>query len=161
MLGCVLHNQKGTAQKINAGSAKKVCAWVSCDRVVVLDVSGDPLNDIKEARVSYNPRVAPHWVVDGVDADGATIDEIVSVGRSLYRSSTLFGRLERLQGLKEKIDGYHALLADGLLTEGDCGDEIGSLLAHEDADTYHAAHDYVFESFKKFEKNPCQQSDRL
>jgi hypothetical protein len=83
MKGCTLKNRRGTAEKIFAGQNKKVCAWVMCYEVEIAETVVAMPHD-KLTKVSFNPRVAPHWVVDGVNADGFMFGEIVSIGRSLY-----------------------------------------------------------------------------
>ena len=58
-----------------------------------------------------------------------------------------------LQEIKDKIDGYHCLQADGHLSEGDCGDAICDLIGRKDGPNalfYDEAFDYVFESYCKF-----------
>ena len=54
-----------------------------------------------------------------------------------------------LQEIKDKIDGYHCLLADGHLSAGDCDDAIGDLTRHLNAKDCDEAHDYVWESYCK------------
>ena len=61
--------------------------------------------------------------------------------------------ISKLQDLKEKIDGFHSQVADGIISAGDCSDSVGALIGREDgqnADIYHELHDYVVESMKKF-----------
>lgn len=52
-----------------------------------------------------------------------------------------------LQEIKEKIDGYYCLQTEGLLSAGDCGDAIGELTRHLDANEYDEVHDYAWESY--------------
>jgi hypothetical protein len=52
-----------------------------------------------------------------------------------------------LQEIKEKIDGYHCLQTEGLLSAGDCGDAIGELTKHLEGNEYDDVHDYVWESY--------------
>lgn len=75
--GCQLHNRKGTAAGIHAGGEKVVCAWVWCDevRMYSLTTTGVP--------VSYNPRVYPHWMFQGQNADNMTFDRLQTVGDKL------------------------------------------------------------------------------
>jgi hypothetical protein len=54
-----------------------------------------------------------------------------------------------MQEIKDKIDGYHCLQADGHLSAGDCGDAIGDLTRHLNAKDYDEAHDYAWESYRK------------
>jgi hypothetical protein len=75
--GCQLHNRKGTAEGIHAGGEKVVCAWVWCDevRMYSLTSTGVP--------VSYNPRVYPHWMYEGMNADNMTFDRLQTIGNKL------------------------------------------------------------------------------
>lgn len=80
---CVLKNQKTTAEKINCGANKTVCAWVRAGHVVVVEASTKPFSPTYE--ISYNPRVAPFWRdYQGNDIDEMEIGEIKTIGRSLF-----------------------------------------------------------------------------
>jgi hypothetical protein len=83
---CVLKNQKTTAQKINCGANKTVCAWVRAGRVVIRSLalqSEYPYASIYE--VAYNPRINPFWCdYKGNDVDNNEYGEILSCGRKLY-----------------------------------------------------------------------------
>ena len=85
MHDCILKNHKKTAQKIFDGANKTVCAWVLCkslaikkDRFIQADADGGQ-------RVRYNPRVSPHWMLDGENVDGVSVDKLVSVDFGLYK----------------------------------------------------------------------------
>ena len=75
--GCQLHNRKGTAAGIHAGGEKVVCAWVWCDEVRMRFITD------KGQPVSYNPRVYPHWMYNGQNADNMTFDRLQTVGDKL------------------------------------------------------------------------------
>lgn len=79
MRGCRLVNQKGTARRIHAGENKTPCAWVECDAVETRPrqaaATGEP--------VRYNPRVAPHWIFRGDNADGTTFALLSTEGRNV------------------------------------------------------------------------------
>lgn len=75
--GCQLHNRKGTAARINAGGEKVVCAWVWCDEVRMRFMTD------KGVEVSYNPRVYPHWMCNGENADNWKFDRLQTVGNKL------------------------------------------------------------------------------
>lgn len=83
---CILKNQKTTAQKINCGANKTVCAWVRAGRVVIRSLalqSEYPYSSIYE--VAYNPKVKPFWCdYKGNDVDNNEYGEILSCGRKLY-----------------------------------------------------------------------------
>lgn len=86
MEDCKLVNHKGTAQKIYDGANKTVCAWVECANVVVYHKMP---NDFVEggAKVSYNPRVTPNWVMDGENVDKKKVGNLVSLDRSLLTTA--------------------------------------------------------------------------
>ena len=58
-----------------------------------------------------------------------------------------------LQSIKERIDGFHCLQADGHLSDGDCCDAIGALLTLVPAEQLDEVHEYKWESFCKFGLN--------
>ena len=57
---------------------------------------------------------------------------------------------QSIQEYKEKIDGFHCLVAEGLLSEADAGDEICNLLRDLDDAAHDELHDYADESFGRF-----------
>jgi hypothetical protein len=75
--GCQLHNRKGTAASIHAGGEKVVCAWVWCDEVRMYSLTSTGIP------VTYNPRVYPHWMYEGINADNMTFDRLQTVGNKL------------------------------------------------------------------------------
>jgi hypothetical protein len=82
---CHLKNQKKTAQKIFDGGEKVVCAWVLCKELTIAWSSNFVQADITGERVSYNPRVTPHWMLNGVNADGMSVDKLVTVDYGIYK----------------------------------------------------------------------------
>jgi hypothetical protein len=78
--GCLLKNYKKTAQRIYDGLNKTVCSWVICDNIIITK----PIPHLGGKVISYNPRVKPHWVFEGNDADNLTFDNIISDGRQLF-----------------------------------------------------------------------------
>lgn len=83
---CVLKNQKTTAEKINCGANKTVCAWVRAGHVVPRSLARQseyPYATIYE--VSYNPRNQPFWCdSNGNDIDNNEYGEILTCGRRLF-----------------------------------------------------------------------------
>lgn len=78
---CTLKNNKNTARKIYEGANKRVCAYVLCEDVEVLESRDYEIGD----KITYNPRVKPNWFnVSGEDIDGANINKIVSDKYTLY-----------------------------------------------------------------------------
>jgi hypothetical protein len=82
---CKLVNNKKTAEKIFNGKNKSVCAWVSCSEVDVMAYSSVvKWGSVSLREISYNPKIAPNWVIDNRDADNENIDVIISCGKSLH-----------------------------------------------------------------------------
>lgn len=79
MYECKLVNQQGTAQKIFDGANKTVCAWIECEGICILDPT-----EITDNKVSYNPRVAPHWMMNGVVVDKVRFNYLRTSGRGVY-----------------------------------------------------------------------------
>lgn len=77
-----LVNRRSTAEKIYQGSAKSVCAWVECESVEAVPRILRPGG----TQVSYNPRVAPHWLSEAYEgsADGDRFEVIRTFGKNLY-----------------------------------------------------------------------------
>ncbi len=83
MVGCKLRNHLSIAKKIHEGANKEVCAWVECQSVEIKS-KGEMQVDTS-APVSYNPRIAPHWVDSfGLNADDLCCPYVVSEGNRLY-----------------------------------------------------------------------------
>lgn len=80
MEGCLLKNYKKTAQRIYEGANKTVCSWIICDNVII----NPPKPHLGNKTVSYNPRIKPHWVYDGGDADNFTFNSLIASGREIY-----------------------------------------------------------------------------
>lgn len=84
--GCKLRNQKKVAERIYTGEHKSVCAWIEVGGMYKLKTSENPnlsLKNIKE--IQYNPKKAPHWVLDGVDVDGESFKDIVLYQGKVYK----------------------------------------------------------------------------
>ena len=79
--GCTLKNREASAQKIFEGHQKFVCAWIECDTIEIRE----PLS-VTGAEVKYNPRVMPHWTIDGTNVDGAKFNELITSGRNVFIS---------------------------------------------------------------------------
>lgn len=83
MHDCILKNHKKTAQKIYDGANKTVCAWVLC-KSLAIKRDGFIQEDAVGDRVKYNPRVTPHWMLNGENVDGRALEKILSVDFGLY-----------------------------------------------------------------------------
>jgi succinate dehydrogenase/fumarate reductase flavoprotein subunit len=76
-----LRNQPGTAARIHCGADKTVCAWVEAERV---DVDPGVSCVMGGVHAAYNPRVAPHWVIDGLNADGRRFPVLTTAGNRVF-----------------------------------------------------------------------------
>jgi hypothetical protein len=83
MKNCLLRNQKSSAQKIFDGANKTVCAWIEAERLMVITEIDGALFLLGD-QVSYNPRVAPNWIVKGEDADGKELSNLVTDNRKIF-----------------------------------------------------------------------------
>lgn len=79
MTGCRLSNRPGSAQKIFDGHQKFVCAWIECDSVEITE----PI-PIAGPILSYNPRVSPHWLLNGADVDGTRYETLATYDRIVF-----------------------------------------------------------------------------
>lgn len=86
LTGSRLRNQKKVAERIYAGEHKSVCAWIEVGGMYKLKTSENPnlsLENIKE--IQYNPKRAPHWVLDGKDVDGESFKDLVLHQGKVYK----------------------------------------------------------------------------
>lgn len=81
MRGCRLRNRRKTAERICRGEHKTVCAWVECEEIEIVPAA---TVGAASSPVSYNPRVAPHWVHDDQDVDGRTFPLLTTNGRGIF-----------------------------------------------------------------------------
>lgn len=79
--GCRLVNNVDGAKRIYEGANKYVVAWVEADEVII---KNQRQTEIAFEKVSYNPRVLPHWVLNGEIVDGQEFEVLVSINRGLY-----------------------------------------------------------------------------
>lgn len=82
MKGCELGNHPKTAQRIYEGTNKTVCAWVSCNEVMV---SLKPPSFKEMVQYKYNPRKNPHWFTDTHDnVDGRKLSMMFTHNKQVY-----------------------------------------------------------------------------
>ena len=93
MHGCQLKNQRKTAEKINQGANKTVCAWVRCVELKVYWITAGPMSGFyfmkfdeeHDTQLKYNPRKHPFWHVDeNVNVDNLVVRRIITIGNKLY-----------------------------------------------------------------------------
>jgi hypothetical protein len=84
---CILKNHKKMAQKIFNGGEKVVCAWVLCKSLELKESTLDTELDaiLTGEKVSYNPRITPHWMLNGENVDGMFIHRLTTVGKGVYK----------------------------------------------------------------------------
>jgi hypothetical protein len=83
MKGCTLRNYKDIAKKIHAGANKRVCAWVLCEDIEIVE---ENFSRDETRQVKYNPRVSPHWLDGGEVADNRVYDKLHTVWTGVYVS---------------------------------------------------------------------------
>ena len=81
LFGCQLKNHKKTAEKINQGANKSVCAWILCDNVFLTQNIEQPKDGVQ---LKYNPRTQPNWLAGAAVVDNEYFDHIWSDGRKLF-----------------------------------------------------------------------------
>ena len=79
LVNCTLHNNRNRSEEIFLGAHKSVCSWVLCDKILI-----DAPRNISGERIKYNPRVAPHWVHNNKDVDGAEYDILKTNKKAIY-----------------------------------------------------------------------------
>lgn len=80
--GCRLQNHAKVAQKIHEGGNKKPCAWVECEMIGAhLDY---PQGIEAQGKITYNPRVTPHWIRDDKLCDKAEFRQMITSGSQLF-----------------------------------------------------------------------------
>lgn len=93
MYGCQLKNNRKLAERIFNGENKDVCAWIVCDSISIKHEDFKQYDGITYhtdiAKLSYNPRKQPSWVMSGNDVDNLKIAEIVSVDYNLFANNVL------------------------------------------------------------------------
>lgn len=84
--GCVLKNNKKTAQKIFEGAHKTVCAKVLCSTITVYKARTIQTADLPQ--IKYNPRVRPNWMWGEEVMDGCSLHTMVSDASRLHYHET-------------------------------------------------------------------------
>lgn len=78
---CKLRNQPATAKKIFAGDNKTVCAWIECDKVVVVPASVEGVPKVSDF-LYYNPKKNPYWHdPQGNNRDSDVFDNLITQGQ--------------------------------------------------------------------------------
>lgn len=84
MRNCRLANSPGVAKRIHDGADKTPCAWIACDAVESRPAKRSVAGDA----VRFNPRVAPHWIVNKQNADGMTFALLTTEGTKVVAPTT-------------------------------------------------------------------------
>jgi hypothetical protein len=84
MDNCELRNSKKTATKIFNGGEKVVCAWILCEKITIITENFTQYDTICTHMVSYNPRVTPNWVCEGINVDGMSMQRLGTVDRQIW-----------------------------------------------------------------------------
>jgi hypothetical protein len=100
MNGCQLKNQRKTAEKINQGANKTVCAWVRCISVEIFPTDFLRLDEVHDTQLKYNPRKLPHWHIDeNLNVDNLVVRRIITIGNRLYHKP------DELEKYKNRVGG--------------------------------------------------------
>jgi hypothetical protein len=79
-----LNNSSRTAQRIHDGDNKTVCSWISYSEFGSVNQTLESFGVM--SRISYNPRLKPHWT--SWDFEDANIDgfegDVYIINKSLY-----------------------------------------------------------------------------
>lgn len=81
MEGCFLRNRKTASVEIYKGGNKTVCAWIECKRLNMVLREFNPPSGML---VSYNPKVAPNWLLNRQNADYKVLSDITTWGNKLF-----------------------------------------------------------------------------
>ena len=84
IIDATLKNNTSSAKKIYDGANKFVCAWVACNKIYVIPTEHPSENEDFQTPVLYNPRKAPHWVVNGENADDLHQTHMVTKGPTIF-----------------------------------------------------------------------------
>lgn len=82
-----LYNRREAAEEIFNGANKRVCAWITAEDVEVLPKNREGYSNTE---VTYNPRKAPYWQLNGFDVDTLEIPELTTVDNRVFLSENRF-----------------------------------------------------------------------
>lgn len=77
--GAYLRNRQSGANKIFNGAHKEIVAWIECKEARVKDC------DDLATKVSYNPRISPHWMHMGQIVDKTHHPRLITKGSSVLK----------------------------------------------------------------------------
>lgn len=84
MHNATLRNQRKTAERINQGENKTVCAWIECDQVIVKPLKEQLIPEVQQF-IHYNPRVRPYWYIKSATSiDDTNYDMLATFGRLIF-----------------------------------------------------------------------------
>jgi len=86
MRNVLLKNYHTVATRIFEGGEKVVCAWLMCESIEVIREAPFNQFDNKDQsnKLNYNPRIAPNWIYNGINADGEVFERVGSVDYKLF-----------------------------------------------------------------------------
>ena len=78
MTNCYLHN---SLAKIHAGMIhKERCAWIVCESFKIVKQESATGEEI-----SFNPRIAPHFILNGANVDGQRFAQLTTLGAKIFK----------------------------------------------------------------------------
>jgi hypothetical protein len=83
MQNCYIHNSVARSAKIHSGDIhKERCAWVACSSFEIVKRV-----DAVDGEVSFNPRIAPNFMHNGVNVDKQTFTNLITFGTQIFTNS--------------------------------------------------------------------------
>lgn len=84
MYGCVLKNNRKTAEKIYSGENKSVCAWIVCDDLHLVFPANNTI-DYNNKKIKYNPKIKPYWLNEaGENLDNNYFAVLLTLGKKIF-----------------------------------------------------------------------------
>ena len=80
LYGCKLINKENISKRIYNGENKIVCAWIECQHFVVYNYKFVPNFE----KISFNPRIYPHWMYNREIVDDRFFEILTTSGRNIY-----------------------------------------------------------------------------
>ena len=82
MTNCYLHNSLARTSKIHLGMIhKERCAWIVCESFEIVKQESSTGDEI-----SFNPRIAPHFMLKGENVDGEKFTKLTTLGAKIFKA---------------------------------------------------------------------------
>ncbi len=86
MHGCLLVNERRTAEKVHEQQVRDVCGWVLCESLE----AHERQTEDKGEMLLYDPKILPHWTRESEcqNIDGTTWSKLVTHGRRVFTTNS-------------------------------------------------------------------------